>query len=147
MFASVFGYGLFLFIFNSLAHSFALQAEIPWIGFANTLQRHFIRATRQDPVRPTRCLSAQDMAYLHEKFFGGTPMIAQKVCECVFGCNVRPTCCLSTQDMAYLHEKFFGGTPMIARCFLLLFFGCLFLCTDSFSPSFFHLSRYLLFCI
>jgi len=49
-----------------------------WAHFANVLQRHFLRATRQDPVKPTRCLSMTDFFYLHEKFFGNAPKISSK---------------------------------------------------------------------
>jgi hypothetical protein len=45
------------------------QLEIPWPKFANALQHHFIRATRQDLGRPKRILSAYDMQYIHQKFF------------------------------------------------------------------------------
>ena len=50
--------------------AFGEQAEIPWPQFANVLQRHFLRATRQDAVSPTRCLSQTDFEYIHSKFFG-----------------------------------------------------------------------------
>ena len=48
--------------------AFGGSAEITWLQFANALQRQFIRATRQDPQNPSRCLSPFDFAYLHEKF-------------------------------------------------------------------------------
>jgi len=58
--------------------SFADQLEVLWPQFANILQRHFIRATRQDLTRPTRCLSPFDLEYLHQQFFGGQRTITQK---------------------------------------------------------------------
>jgi hypothetical protein len=58
---------------------FYVQPEVPWPHFANILQRHFLRATRQDPSRPARCLSLHDLEYLHSKLLGGQPMISQKV--------------------------------------------------------------------
>ena len=46
------------------------QLEISWPKFANTLQHHFLRATRQELSRPKRILSPFDMQYIHYKFFG-----------------------------------------------------------------------------
>jgi hypothetical protein len=50
--------------------AFGDQQEVTWPYFANMLQRHFLRATRQDPIRPTRCLCQTDFEYIHQKFFG-----------------------------------------------------------------------------
>jgi len=58
--------------------AFGEQLEVPWTSFANVLQKHFLRATRQDPIRPTRCLSHADLDYIHKLFFGGHPLITQK---------------------------------------------------------------------
>merc|ERR1712137_120667 len=58
--------------------AFGEQAEIPWPQFANVLQRHFLRATRQDAISPTRCLSDTDFDYIHTKFFGGHATITPK---------------------------------------------------------------------
>jgi len=58
--------------------AFGEQVDIPWPLFANVLQHHFIRATRQDAVRPTRWLSNTDLEYIHEKFFNFLPMIPSK---------------------------------------------------------------------
>jgi hypothetical protein len=49
---------------------FGNNAEIPWPTFANKLQRHFLRATRQDPIKPTRYLSRHELIYIHQNFFG-----------------------------------------------------------------------------
>jgi len=46
------------------------QLEITWSQFANALQRHVLKATKQDPVRPARCLSGYDLRYIKAKFFG-----------------------------------------------------------------------------
>jgi hypothetical protein len=46
------------------------QLEAPWEQFANALQRRFLLATRQDPMRPRRSLSAYDLQYFNLKFFG-----------------------------------------------------------------------------
>lgn len=46
------------------------QLEITWPQFANALQRHVLKATKQDPVRPARCLSGYDLRYIKAKFFG-----------------------------------------------------------------------------
>jgi len=58
--------------------AFGEQAEIPWPQFANVLQRHFLRATRQDAISPTRCLSQTDFEYIHAKFFGAQATITPK---------------------------------------------------------------------
>jgi len=58
--------------------AFGEQAEIPWPQFANVLQRHFLRATRQDAVSPTRSLSQTDFEYIHHKFFGSQATITPK---------------------------------------------------------------------
>jgi len=58
--------------------AFGEQAEIPWPQFANVLQRHFLRATRQDSVTPARSLSQTDFDYIHSKFFGGQGTIVPK---------------------------------------------------------------------
>lgn len=50
--------------------AFTEQENVPWISFANILHRHFLRATRQDMLRPQRPLSAHDIQYLHQKGFG-----------------------------------------------------------------------------
>lgn len=39
------------------------QIEIPWAQFVNILQRHFLKATRQSPIQPTRPLSLYDFRY------------------------------------------------------------------------------------
>lgn len=54
------------------------QLEITWPQFANALQRHVLKATKQDPVRPARCMSGYDLKYMRAKFFGGKEMISQK---------------------------------------------------------------------
>jgi hypothetical protein len=46
------------------------QLEITWPEFANTLQHHFLRATKQELARPRRILSSFDMKYIHSKCFG-----------------------------------------------------------------------------
>lgn len=48
------------------------KAEVTWPQFANVLHRHFLRATRQDLIRPTRQLSNFDFEYLNQTFFGMT---------------------------------------------------------------------------
>jgi hypothetical protein len=58
--------------------AFGEQAEVSWPQFANVLQRHFLRATRQDLIRPTRQLSNFDFEYLNQTFFEGLQMIGQK---------------------------------------------------------------------
>jgi len=57
--------------------SFGNANEILWPCFANKLQRHFLRATRQDPIKPTRFLSRHELAYIHQNFFGGQVMVSQ----------------------------------------------------------------------
>jgi len=54
------------------------SGQIPWPRFANTLQHHFLKATRQELSEPRRILSPYDMNYLHTKFFDAKDMIGQK---------------------------------------------------------------------
>ncbi|KAF2072882.1 hypothetical protein CYY_005806 [Polysphondylium violaceum] len=57
--------------------SFGNNTDIPWASYANKLQRHFLRATRQDFMKPTRYLSRHELLYIHQHFFGGKPAISQ----------------------------------------------------------------------
>lgn len=52
-------------------HTFANRSEIPWPAFANAMQLHYIRATKQDPKKPARPLSNKDIEYLHLTKFNG----------------------------------------------------------------------------
>jgi hypothetical protein len=52
-------------------HTFANRSEIPWPAFANAMQIHYIRATKQDPKKPVRPLSNKDIEYLHLSKFNG----------------------------------------------------------------------------
>lgn len=65
--------------------SFGNNSEIPWPMFANKLQRHFLRATRQDPIKPTRYLSRHELTYIHQNFFGGQPMVSQAAFDLFWG--------------------------------------------------------------
>lgn len=58
--------------------AFGGQLEIPWPQFVNTLQRHFLIATKQDMVRPKRALSLYDFHYINSQFFGNRTIIQQK---------------------------------------------------------------------
>jgi len=55
--------------------SFIGNLEISWSQLCNTLQRHFLRATRQAPTKPDRYLSRLDFQYFHCKFFGSKDII------------------------------------------------------------------------
>lgn len=57
------------------------QLEITWARFANTLQYHFLRATRQELARPRRILTKFDMNFFHSKFFESKTHIGQKEYE------------------------------------------------------------------
>jgi hypothetical protein len=57
---------------------FGDRQEVEWPYLANVLQRHFLRATRQDSIRPARALSTADFDFILNKIFGGHPMISQK---------------------------------------------------------------------
>jgi hypothetical protein len=64
---------IFLGIFFSkylINFFFWYKNEIYWPQFANVLQRHFLRATRQDAVNPSRSLCKTDLEYIHSRFFG-----------------------------------------------------------------------------
>eukprot|EP01103_Thecamoeba_quadrilineata_P018768 TRINITY_DN7347_c0_g1_i1.p1 TRINITY_DN7347_c0_g1~~TRINITY_DN7347_c0_g1_i1.p1 ORF type:complete len:613 (-),score=131.47 TRINITY_DN7347_c0_g1_i1:1110-2948(-) len=58
--------------------AFGDQLEVSWCFFANLLQRHFLRSTRQDPIRPIRPLSCTDLNYIHKKMFQQSQTITQK---------------------------------------------------------------------
>lgn len=74
--------------------AFGGQLEIPWPQFVNTLQRHFLIATKQgklpaynpltfskrvaDLVRPKRALSLYDFHYINTQFFGSRTVVQQK---------------------------------------------------------------------
>jgi hypothetical protein len=59
--------------------------QIPWSLFANVIQYHFIKATRQDIQAPKRPLSRQDINYIHTHFFAGKQVVDQKVrIHCLF---------------------------------------------------------------
>mmetsp|Transcript_19777 Transcript_19777/g.27602 ORF Transcript_19777/g.27602 Transcript_19777/m.27602 type:complete len:637 (+) Transcript_19777:181-2091(+) len=53
------------------------QLEITWARFANTLQYHFLRATRQELARPRRILTKYDLNFFHSKL-ENKPHIGQK---------------------------------------------------------------------
>jgi hypothetical protein len=46
------------------------EASTSWPSLANKLHRYFLRATRQDLVKPQRFLSRQEILYMNQKFFG-----------------------------------------------------------------------------
>lgn len=52
--------------------------RVPWFRFANTIQRHYLKATRQDPANPTRALSRYDMDYLHRNQFNGQELVLEQ---------------------------------------------------------------------
>lgn len=55
------------------------DAMVAYPFFANLLQRHFLRGTKQDPVKPQRFLSKSELAYLNQKFFNGRQVITAKM--------------------------------------------------------------------
>eukprot|EP01090_Pellita_catalonica_P023571 TRINITY_DN9793_c0_g1_i1.p1 TRINITY_DN9793_c0_g1~~TRINITY_DN9793_c0_g1_i1.p1 ORF type:complete len:684 (+),score=123.87 TRINITY_DN9793_c0_g1_i1:38-2053(+) len=57
--------------------TFLKRTEIPWALFANTLQLHYLRATKQDPGKPQRPLTPSDLQYLHKSKFDSRPMITK----------------------------------------------------------------------
>eukprot|EP01117_Protostelium_nocturnum_P010997 TRINITY_DN3990_c0_g2_i1.p1 TRINITY_DN3990_c0_g2~~TRINITY_DN3990_c0_g2_i1.p1 ORF type:complete len:685 (-),score=202.19 TRINITY_DN3990_c0_g2_i1:40-1977(-) len=54
------------------------QLQVPWQRFANCLQFHFLKATKQELNNPRRFLSQTDLAFLHSKFFENKHLISQK---------------------------------------------------------------------
>lgn len=54
---------------------FGGMLEATWPQFCNTLQRHFLRATRQDSMRPKRALSLEDFSFFHTEFFRGKSIV------------------------------------------------------------------------
>eukprot|EP01113_Clastostelium_recurvatum_P039101 TRINITY_DN5930_c0_g1_i3.p1 TRINITY_DN5930_c0_g1~~TRINITY_DN5930_c0_g1_i3.p1 ORF type:complete len:634 (-),score=194.11 TRINITY_DN5930_c0_g1_i3:203-2104(-) len=65
--------------------AFGGSLEIPWPQFVNALQRHFLLATKQDPVRPKRPLSVYDFQYINTQFFGSRSIIHQKDYDAFWG--------------------------------------------------------------
>jgi len=57
--------------------SFLGNLEIPWSVCANTIQRHFLRATKQNPAMPERYLSKHDFQYFHNRFFSSSDPVSQ----------------------------------------------------------------------
>jgi len=41
------------------------------------MQLHYLRATKQEPLKPTRPLSLKDLEYLHITKFSGRPYVSQ----------------------------------------------------------------------
>eukprot|EP00028_Trichosphaerium_sp_Am-I-7-wt_P000889 CAMPEP_0168524560 /NCGR_PEP_ID=MMETSP0405-20121227/10731_1 /TAXON_ID=498012 /ORGANISM="Trichosphaerium sp, Strain Am-I-7 wt" /LENGTH=556 /DNA_ID=CAMNT_0008546807 /DNA_START=69 /DNA_END=1739 /DNA_ORIENTATION=+ len=54
------------------------KLEIPWPQLCNTLQRHFLRATKQDLMNPKRHLNAYDFKYINERFFDSKSRITNR---------------------------------------------------------------------
>jgi hypothetical protein len=48
------------------------------IAFANSLQLHYLKETKQDPVKPLRILSFRDLEYIRHYKFGGKSTISSK---------------------------------------------------------------------
>jgi len=54
------------------------QPEVPWQHFANVLQVHYVRSTRQDLRAPARPLSLSDLQYIHQLQFKERTTVHQK---------------------------------------------------------------------
>lgn len=52
--------------------------EIPWPLFANSIQRYFLRASKQDFLQPKRGLSIYDLDHIHSHFFNSQPTVDYK---------------------------------------------------------------------
>jgi hypothetical protein len=61
--------------------AFDVLPETTWPQFANTLQLHYLRATRQSVDNPTRVLSRDDLDYIFTAKFDSKTHINQKECE------------------------------------------------------------------
>eukprot|EP01094_Clydonella_sp_ATCC50884_P028756 TRINITY_DN873_c0_g1_i2.p1 TRINITY_DN873_c0_g1~~TRINITY_DN873_c0_g1_i2.p1 ORF type:complete len:226 (-),score=68.28 TRINITY_DN873_c0_g1_i2:481-1158(-) len=57
---------------------FERRSEATWEHFANVLQVHYLRASRQNPETPKRPLSKNDLHYIHETRFRKSPVISEK---------------------------------------------------------------------
>jgi hypothetical protein len=60
------------------AEAFGPRSDIPWFQLCNSLQRRYLMATKQDPLKPLRPLTSQDFNYLYSVKF------------CTQGSNVAP---------------------------------------------------------
>eukprot|EP01133_Synstelium_polycarpum_P015205 gene15205-17992_t len=58
--------------------SFNEKFEITWAHFVNILQKHFLKATKQSLIQPTRPLSNYDFFYLNSIFFGHRSTVSHK---------------------------------------------------------------------
>lgn len=70
----------------------ARDTDIPWYYLANIMHAFFLRATRQDPLRPVRSLSKSELKYIHSKFFGDKAMVSCRTFEVFydwFGKNIQ----------------------------------------------------------
>jgi len=61
------------YVFQNLAVS-----EVPWCRFANYLQNHYLRATRQDLASPARPLSRYDLDYIQMNQFNGATTVTSQ---------------------------------------------------------------------
>eukprot|EP01087_Luapelamoeba_hula_P008701 TRINITY_DN2196_c1_g1_i2.p1 TRINITY_DN2196_c1_g1~~TRINITY_DN2196_c1_g1_i2.p1 ORF type:complete len:993 (+),score=172.72 TRINITY_DN2196_c1_g1_i2:170-3148(+) len=66
-------------------HTFYARSEISWYAFANAMQLHYLRATKQDPSKPTRPLSFKDIEYLHMTKFSGRGTVTQEDYDSFWG--------------------------------------------------------------
>jgi len=60
---------------------FLQNPQVSWPTFANKLQRQFLLATRQDPLKPQRFLSCYELQYINTKFFDGGNVTAKNFDE------------------------------------------------------------------
>jgi len=58
--------------------SFNEKFEITWPHFVNILQKHFLKATKQSPIQPTRPLSHYDFQYLNNSYFKNKTFVSHK---------------------------------------------------------------------
>jgi hypothetical protein len=54
------------------------QFQVSWQKFANTLQYHFLKATKQELSQPRRILSNYDLNFIQNKFFNNKTIVSQE---------------------------------------------------------------------
>jgi len=57
--------------------AFSSQESIPWVLYVNTLHSHLLRATNQDPMKPSRGFTHDELQYIQERFFDSRVKVTQ----------------------------------------------------------------------
>jgi EF-hand fold domain/STATa Immunoglobulin-like domain/SH2 domain/Dictyostelium STAT, coiled coil len=61
-----------------LLNAFTGQRSVSFALFANAVHHHFLKSTRQAPLKPNRGISRRDMIFFHERYFASAPRVNQE---------------------------------------------------------------------